>query len=267
MCGRYFIDGDSEAEITRLILNGGHPLRRRQGGMQSFERISSEREVDARPSDRTSWRRKDCSASDQMSWSRGDVYPSEQASWGHEASGMSEQPHRSRGDVKPSESAPVLVRSEEGLAAADMRWGFISPKGKGLLINARSETALQKPSFSESVLHRRCIIPAAGFYEWDKSKTQYSFFLPDRPVIFMAGCFRRYEDGDRFTILTTAANESMSQIHDRMPLILPERDIDDWLYEDGRTAEFLRQGSALLSKRLTHPETVVYEQLTLPGIF
>lgn len=201
MCGRYFINGDSEAAVLRLIRNGGHPLRRRQG------------------------------------------------------------------DIRPSEMAPVLVRAEGSMDESDMRWGFLSPKGKGLLINARSETALQKPSFSESVLRRRCIIPAAGFYEWDRQKAQYSFFLPEQPVIYMAGCFRRYEDGDRFTILTTAANESMADIHDRMPLILPERDLDDWLYEDGRTAEFLRKGSALLSKRLTYPDKETYEQLTLPGLF
>lgn len=214
MCGRYFINGDSEAEVRRLIMNGGYPLRKRPG----------------------------------------DVWPS----------GVDSD--RRRGDIRPSEMAPVLLRADDSLDLSDMRWGFISPKGKGLLINARSETALQKPSFSDSVLRRRCVIPAAGFYEWDQRKTQYSLFLSDQPVIFMAGCFRRYEDGERFTILTTAANDSMADIHDRMPLILPERDLSDWLYEDGRTAELLRQGSAFLSRRLTYPEEA-YEQLTLPGVF
>ncbi len=243
MCGRYFINGDSEAEVRRLIMNGGYPLRQRPGYEWLPETASALYRENVQAFEPETVRRPE------------DLRPAEMG------------PVRKSGDIRPSETAPVLVPADGSPAVSAMRWGFISPKGRGLLINARSETALQKPSFSESVLRRRCVIPAAGFYEWDMRKRQYSFFLPDQPVIYMAGCFRRYEDGERFTILTTAANDSMSEIHDRMPLILPERDLGDWLFEDGRTAELLRQGSAVLSRRLTNPEADFYEQLTLPGVF
>ena len=76
-------------------------------------------------------------------------------------------------------------------------------KGKTAWINARTESALEKKTFRESMLHRRCIIPARGFYEWDRSRTKFSYERKDAPVLFMAGCYDLYEDEERFVILTT----------------------------------------------------------------
>ena len=90
------------------------------------------------------------------------------------------------GDVLPSRGAAVL-RGQRGRLTADvMTWGFPGiDKGK-LLINARAESALEKKTFRESMLHRRCIIPARGFYEWDRSRTKFSYERKDAPVLFMA---------------------------------------------------------------------------------
>ena len=109
------------------------------------------------------------------------------------------------GDVLPSQGAAVL-RGQRGRLTADvMTWGFPGiDKGK-LLINARAESALEKKTFRESMLHRRCIIPARGFYEWDRSRTKFSYERKDAPVLFMAGCYDLYEDEERFVILTTEA--------------------------------------------------------------
>ncbi|WP_373212489.1 SOS response-associated peptidase [Ruminococcus sp. 5_1_39BFAA] len=162
-----------------------------------------------------------------------------------------------KGDIHPSELATVVTGKKPGFAAEDMRWGFPSYQSKQLMINARSETALEKKSFSDSVMKRRCIIMAKHFYEWDRNRNKVTFTWPESPSIYMAGFYNRYEDGDRFIILTTEANESMSPVHDRMPLILAENQLEDWIYEDGMVRDFLRQGSPMLTREQE------FEQLTL----
>lgn len=87
-----------------------------------------------------------------------------------------------------------------------MLWGFPQYQKKGLLINARAETVLEKKMFRESVLHRRCVIPARQFYEWDAEKNKAAFREKNESVMFMAGFYNRFSDGDRFIILTTGAN-------------------------------------------------------------
>ncbi len=144
-------------------------------------------------------------------------------------------------DVYPGELAPVLTGDKTGLSWASMRWGFPQYTGKGLLINARSETALQKRTFSESVLHRRCVIPARRFYEWDDSRNKVSFSQEDGTALFMAGFFNLIQDELRFVILTTEANASVRQVHERMPLILEKDDIEKWIYDPMETQRFLKK--------------------------
>ncbi len=112
------------------------------------------------------------------------------------------------GDVRPSEPAVVLTGKYPRLTADRMQWGFPQPGRKGLLINARAESALERISFRDSVRHRRCIIPAAHFYEWNKAKEKATFCRKDSPVLYMAGIWNHFETGDRFVILTTQANAS-----------------------------------------------------------
>ena len=76
-------------------------------------------------------------------------------------------------------------------------------------------------------------------------------------MLYMAGLYNRYQDEDRFVILTTAANESMKPIHDRMPLLLERDEIDKWLFEDGLTQRFLQKTPALLERRTD------FEQMSL----
>ncbi len=79
------------------------------------------------------------------------------------------------GDIHPNENAPVILREQHDLQLKELRWGFLQHTGKGLIINARTETALMKPSFSESMLYRRCVMPAQHFYEWDAQKIKVTF--------------------------------------------------------------------------------------------
>ena len=151
------------------------------------------------------------------------------------------------GDIYPSQPAGILTchsRQKNPLLAGsaaenstalelnEMHWGFLQYQKKGLLINARAETALERRTFRESVLHRRCVIPARHFYEWDSDKNKVIFFREDRPVLFMAGFYNRFQDGARFIILTTEANASVGPVHNRMPLVLDEGELEDWVYDD-----------------------------------
>ena len=136
------------------------------------------------------------------------------------------------GDIYPSQTAGILTGDVLGLDLKEMNWGFPQYQKKGLLINARAETALERKTFRESVLHRRCVIPARHFYEWDSDKNKVIFFREDRPVLFMAGFYNRFQDGARFIILTTEANASVGPVHNRMPLVLDEGELEDWVYDD-----------------------------------
>lgn len=163
------------------------------------------------------------------------------------------------GDVRPSQEASVIAADREAqLELRAMHWGFPDHTGKQLIINARSESALDKKTFKESVLKRRCIIPARGFYEWDRAKNKYTFSRADAPMIYMAGFYRRFESGDRFVILTTAANFSVEKVHDRMPLILEPEEMITWVTDDQCVPFILNKRSVEL-----RAETL-YEQQRLP---
>ena len=144
-----------------------------------------------------------------------------------------EVPDRVReGEYRPSQEALVLTGQDGRLTAAVMTWGYPRWDGKGLIINARSETLLEKRSFRRSALHTRCIVPASTFFEWDYSREPVLFNVPDQPMLFLAGIWDHFGGEDRFTILTVEANDSMRPYHDRMPLILEESEIRQWILDD-----------------------------------
>lgn len=153
------------------------------------------------------------------------------------------------GEVYPTNIAPVI--SANGVTAK--KWGYPRWNGGGAVINARSETALEKNMFRKSLLERRCVVPSSGFYEWHrvdgkKQKDKYHLTIPGQQVLYMAGMWNSFKspegDCEAFVILTTSANDSMKPpeielslfpgedqkpIHDRMPLILAADECEDWL--------------------------------------
>lgn len=140
-----------------------------------------------------------------------------------------------RGEVAPSETAAVLAAGKNGgTGGYPMRWGFTRYDGKGFIINTRSETALEKPMFRPSMLERRCLIPAAYYFEWEKrgkERIRYAIRPKESGTMFLAGIYR-YEEGERlpvFSILTRAPAEEIAFIHDRMPVIFTEKNRDIWL--------------------------------------
>lgn len=149
-------------------------------------------------------------------------------------------------DVSPSQAAITIHAAEANngstmapLAASKMNWGFANPYRKGLVINARAETAREKNLFADSIAKRRCVIPASGFYEWDRYKARYRFTLPENELILFAGFFHEEQGVDRYTVLTTDANDSMIRVHDRMPVMIGCDEIRPWIFDDSALSEFL----------------------------
>ncbi|HHT16479.1 MAG TPA: SOS response-associated peptidase [Papillibacter sp.] len=135
------------------------------------------------------------------------------------------------GEVFPTDRAAVMA--PEGDFAV-MRWGFPRFDGKGVIINARSETASVKPMFQRSLIEGRCLIPASWYFEWEKrgrEKVKYAFAAPEEELLWMAGLSRRDgKTGERsFVILTRPAWEGIAFIHNRMPVILPAHLHDEWI--------------------------------------
>ena len=87
------------------------------------------------------------------------------------------------GEIFPTNVAPILFPDGQKMTPKPIIWGL----GKGVIINARGETALDKPMFRRSVLERRCIVPTTGFYEWDSQKRKYHFRLPGQDRLYLAG--------------------------------------------------------------------------------
>jgi putative SOS response-associated peptidase YedK len=181
------------------------------------------------------------------------------------------------GEVFPTDIVPVLASDDARPFL--MRWGMPRWDLKGAIINARSETAMEKKMFRPSLLARRCVIPSTGFYEWSHGKTQqptlfdfeetsspavsgakngkgkYLLRIPDAPMLYMAGFYnaeaRMNEAPPSFVILTTAANEWVAPLHDRMPLILQGESVRRWLTDSRAAADLLsRPCAARLSARL-----------------
>jgi putative SOS response-associated peptidase YedK len=159
-----------------------------------------------------------------------------------------EGPWQPRYNAAPTQSLPVLLNDGTRRIRL-LRWGLIphwaeDPAIGNRLINARAETLTQRPSFREAFYRRRCLVLADGFYEWQRAphgRIPYWIGLKDREPFAFAGLWDRWEGPDgqvieSFTIITTAANERVAPIHDRMPVILLPEHEDIWLDESAGPA-------------------------------
>lgn len=104
-------------------------------------------------------------------------------------------------NIHPTDAAPILAASDSGIACLWQRWGFPGFKKGQVVFNARCESAQEKSMFREGILHHRAVIPAAGFYAWDHERRKYIFYRDGEPVLYLAGGYRKYGDGDRFGFL------------------------------------------------------------------
>lgn len=161
---------------------------------------------------------------------------------------LKELPHvEVRYNIAPTQNILAVRQAADEREAVYLKWGLIPSWTKdssigSRLINARSETLLEKPAFRTAFKRRRCLIPADGFYEWGAvsggRKQPFYFSLTDEQPFAFAGLWEHWRNADdeeieTCTILTTQANDAVSAIgHDRMPVILPARYYDLWLGSD-----------------------------------
>ena len=154
----------------------------------------------------------------------------------------------STGEIFPSHMVPILTN--EGPAPST--WGFKRYDGKGLVINARAETAAEKPMFRNAFLRQRCVVPTSGFFEWtkDKQKIKYLFELPDEQLLYMAGLYDYVDNDLCMVVLTHPANESVSEVHERMPVILTGDQLTLWLNETDEARQIIEMASPPLTKKI-----------------
>lgn len=156
-------------------------------------------------------------------------------------------------NAAPTQSLPVVRRGKEGEQRLSLiRWGLVpswsktGPEGAKPLINARSETAAEKPTFRAALKRRRALIPADGFYEWSKredgSKQPWYITRSDDAPMVMAGLWERWGEGDErvdsFAILTAEAGPDIAHLHHRSPVFVQRADFDRWLDPDTDPADF-----------------------------
>lgn len=170
-------------------------------------------------------------------------------------------------NIVPSNLVPIIRKIENSLHLNNAHWGFIPHWVKDLKpkiqpANARADTVATKPFFREAFKQRRCVFPASGFFEWQTSgsnKQPYNITMEDGQPFLMAGIWDNWYGQDRACVLTTEANELMAPIHDRMVVIIPPDQVEEWI--EGRHPEtFLKPFPAekmravKVSKALNRPE-------------
>lgn len=157
------------------------------------------------------------------------------------------KPMKTEGEIRPADLVPVLATSRAGKPAVfPMLWGF---QGKqSLLINARAETAAEKPAFRDSWQSHRCAVPASWYYEWEhlsspdgKTRTGRKYLIqPEGSTLsWLAGLYRLEDGLPRFTVLTQEPSPEIRAIHDRMPVLFPREVISAWIRPDQDPAPLL----------------------------
>ncbi len=144
-------------------------------------------------------------------------------------------------NITPTQTSPILIY-DNGSKVKMMKWGLIPHWAKdesigAKLINARSETLTEKPSFQNLVSKNRCIVISDGYYEWKrigKQKQPYYIHHPENKLLLMAGLWSQWKSKDKtivfsYTVITTTPTPDIAFIHSRMPVILSEKNLPIWL--------------------------------------
>ncbi|MDP4796428.1 MAG: SOS response-associated peptidase [Rhodospirillales bacterium] len=170
------------------------------------------------------------------------------------AFGLDEEPPLpNKADLRPTDLSLIIG---SGKSAGLLPWGLAVDWSKQPMINARSETLTEKPTF-RGLLESRCVVPASAYFEWRKTedgkKRKNTIHAPDAAILAMAGL----TNGERFTIVTCTPSPGIAHIHNRMPVILPPSRIDAWL----STAPFKDVANALVP----YEGPLAYEEETPPA--
>ena len=150
------------------------------------------------------------------------------------------------GEIRPTNVVPVIASSRSGEKSVfPMKWGF---RGRTLLINARVETVSSRATFREAWASHRCIVPASCYFEWEhtignggkkRAGDKYRIRPKDSTTTWLCGLYRIEDGMPVFVILTREPGEEIRFIHDRMPLILPENYVDEWIRPSANPEELI----------------------------
>jgi len=167
-------------------------------------------------------------------------------------SGRDYEPFPPRYNIAPTQPIAIVRQVHHTRRFALVRWGLVpafveDPKHFSLLINARTEGILDKPSFRNAMRYRRCLVPASGFYEWRRQgKSKQPFWVRPRRggAIAFAGLWETWSDRDggeidSACIVTTSANAVVAPIHGRMPVVIAPEDFERWLTAEAEDANQL----------------------------
>ena len=155
------------------------------------------------------------------------------------------------GEIFPGDAAAAVIGEAGRLRHVPAVFGFPGfREGGRLLINARAETAEQKPAFADAFRARRAVLPADGFYEWSRAgaKTKYLFTLPGERTVYLCGLYTQAEGRYRFVILTREANAFMAETHDRMPVIAAAYEVRAYLTDLKAAREILSRPGPMLNR-------------------
>ncbi len=156
------------------------------------------------------------------------------------------------GEIRPTNVVPVIASNRSGKQTIfPMKWGFTVDYGnRPLLINARVETASTKPTFKEAWQSHRCIVPASYYFEWEhrmdadgKKQTGDKFMIQPKgaTITWLCGLYRMEKGLPTFVILTKEPSEEIRFIHDRMPLIMPQSFVSDWIKPENSPTDLLKE--------------------------
>ncbi len=188
------------------------------------------------------------------------------------------KPSTMSGNIRPTDMAAVLAPNKQGnMAVFPMIWGFTVERSSKPLINCRIETADQKPVWKDSWFRRRCVIPASWYYEWgippsevgyhnaneqrNIKKEKYAIQPEGAEITYLAGLYRFEEHRGvqipMFAVITRESVETVSSIHDRMPLILGKDSLREWVRPDGDPSRIAKKAltNMIMEKAVDYPET------------
>lgn len=150
------------------------------------------------------------------------------------------------GEIRPTDVVPVIAPNRSGARTVyPMKWGY---SGKTLLMNARTETAAEKPTFRDDWARHRCIVPASWYIEWEhligndgKKHTGDKYMIQPKnsTMTWLCGLYRIENGMPVFVVLTREPGEEIRFIHDRMPLIMPDQLVNEWIRPDGKPEDLL----------------------------
>ncbi|MBE7066367.1 MAG: SOS response-associated peptidase [Ruminococcaceae bacterium] len=147
------------------------------------------------------------------------------------------------GDIYPRYTVPLISRGQwtDTLLLGTAVWGFESKYSSEPIINARIETVRNKPTFRDCFIGGRCLVPANGFYEWSPDKKKHLFPSTGGALLFMAGVCMKTAGGVRFVILTQAADNTVIEVHSRMPVLVSISNMRRWIWDNEYAQDFVKK--------------------------